>query len=245
MIQLRPRHLKQQGFTLIELSLVIVIIALISSLVVSRFDSIVFWRIKGDMRKFVNTWQFLFQESLGRGESYRLVIDLDANTYFVRREVPVGDRTFVQVDRLKNLRLKSEQARRDQQELNNLPSLDEEYREQDYRESGSLETLFYDYVFADPEGNVRLAMPLEFPSLAEQAELTKGLRFLDVRAHGERQDRGQVFIRFSPRGASEFAVVHLRALDDIFTVVMNPSSGEVSVHKGYADFEWSLGNEQG
>lgn len=222
--------------------MVVAIIALIAGVVVSRVDSIMLWKQRGDLRTFMNTWQFLFNESLATGESYRLVIDLDNRTYYVRREVPVTETNIVQVDLLKNLRTKKEKERRARQEAENIGNLDDEFRAEDDRQNQRLELLFYEFAYADPEGNVRLSIPLEFPSLAEPKELSDGVSFRDVKIHGDRRFSGQVSIRFSPRGASDFAVVRFNVGNSIFTGIMNPSTGESVLIDRDVDFEWSYGN---
>lgn len=238
------RSAREAGFTLVEMIFVVVIIALISTFVVTRFDSLLIWKQKGDLRAFLNTWEFLFNEALARGESYRLVIDLDNNSYFVRREVAEQGDTVRQVDHLTNLRTKGEKERRGRREEEYELSLDEEFKEEDARQSGALDSLFYGSIYADPEANLRLAIPLEFPALAERKTLTDGLYIRDVRTQEDEAKKGQVFIRFSPRGASEFAVVHFTIRDHVFTAFMNPSTGEVALRDGDLNFEWTLGNEQ-
>lgn len=235
----------QAGVTLIELVLVIVLIVLISSVSVGRMDSLLIWKQKGDLRKLADTWEFLYREAVGRGEAYRLVLNLDRNSYAVRREVSlVGDRLegghVRNVDYLSGLRSEREQQRRSQRETEELPTLEEEFQAEDERQTGSLESLFYDIVFGDPEGPSRLAVPLEFPSLAEERVLTDGLRFTEIKTpRGEKED-GEAFIRFSPRGAADFAVVHLSAGETPFTLFMNPSTGHVTIEEGTLDFEWTL-----
>lgn len=230
------------GFTLIEILLVIVLVAVISTLAAGRIDTLVQWKQEGDLRKFRNTWESMFSESLARGESYRLVIDLDRNTYYVRREIPPDGTEVKQVDYLANLRTRGERERRSSEAADSLPSLEEEYKDEDQRQSGALDGLFYRTMFADPAGGVTLGRPLEFPNLAEPVELTQGLAFKAVVLRGERIERGSVAIRFTPRGAGEFATVHMAAGEDLYTLVNNPASGKVRMHSGDIKFSWTPRN---
>lgn len=234
------------GFTLIELILVVVLIALIATFAATRIDTVVLWKLEGDIRKFAGTWEFLFNEAYGRGESYRLVINLDRNSYYVRREVPVEGTVIRQVDYLENLRTKSEKERRAKKIEEEMLSVKEEFEEEDRRQSGALDTLYYQTMFSDPEGPRRLARPLEFPSLAEERVLTDGLEFRDVQTRGEKVNSGRVFLRLSSRGSGEFAVVHLAAGETVFTVAIHPATGKVSVFDGDIDLEWrhAVENEQ-
>ncbi|MCB0325673.1 MAG: type II secretion system protein, partial [Bdellovibrionales bacterium] len=147
----------EAGLTLIELLMVVALIAIIGTLSVQRLDSILGWRQEGDVREFVTTWQFLHNEAAARGESYRLVIDFAANAYHVLREVPLDPGESVEVDYLKNLRTKGEQERRTKAELEELKTLDEEFEEEDRRQSGALDQLYYRTRFRDPNAAVRLA----------------------------------------------------------------------------------------
>lgn len=233
---------KHKGFTLVELVLVILLIALISTLAATRFESIQIWKLKGDIRKFVDTWEFLYNEALARGDAYRLVLNLDENSYYVRREVPQTDNTIRQVDYLENLRTKGERERRaKKKEEEERLSLEEEFAAEDERQNRPVETLFYEFIFADPGSSIRLAAPLEFPNLAKERKLIADVSFTDVTTRIGKVEDGKAVIRFSPSGASEFAVVHLKANEQEFTAVMNPASGEVTIHPGYKDFEWTLG----
>lgn len=225
------------GFTLIELVVVIVIIAIIGSFTVTRLDTVLHWKVNGNLREFADTWQFLANEALGRRERYRLVIQLDTNSYLVRREIKTDNTTVSKVDFLKKLRLKSEQERRAKKEEEQLLSLEKEFSEDDVLQNRPLDFLFYRFIFEDPEEDIRLAVPLEFPNLAQTKTLNSGLRFRDVKIGGEEIKTGEAVLRFSSRGGSPFALVHLETSSSIYTALMNPVSGEVTLKAGDIDFE--------
>jgi prepilin-type N-terminal cleavage/methylation domain-containing protein len=230
----------QSGFTLIELVFVIVLIGILGVAAANRIDSVIVWRQKSDIRKFLSTWEFLYTEALARGNGYRLVMNLDNNTYYVRREVPITRTNVTDVDYLSNLRTKGEQARRALEEEEEIQTLDEEFEEEDLREGLPLDVLFYQSLYADPHGSLRLAQPLEFPSLAKKTTLTNGLRFHKVSTRRGTDTEGQPFIRFSPRGASDYAVVYFTTEDEhIFTAFMNPATGAISIKEGEHEYEWT------
>lgn len=235
-----------RGFTLIEIIFVILIIAIISSFGASQFQSIHIWRQRGDIREFVATWELLYQTAITRGHTYRLIMDLDDNSYTVRREIYDSQDRVQQVDYLKNLRTKSEQERRAKEALEReLGTIDEAFEAEDRREgSKTLEQLFIDTFYIDPEAPVTLGYPLEFPNLAERKQFPDGLALRDVKTLAGKTTEGSTFVRFSPRGASEFAVVHLTLGEDVVTVFMNPSTGVVSIFDGDKDFEWTYGSEK-
>lgn len=242
-LAMTARRDRASGFTLLEVVLVITLFAFISGLALSNFDSVFAWKQKGDIRKFVDTWEFLYNEAIARRQGYRLVIDIDKNSYYVRREIIPEGTEIKNVDYLANLRTQGQKERLQEEELEELPSIAEEFEAEDAKQSGDLESLFFGVAFNDPGIPTRLGRPLEFPSLAEGKILVNGLRFKDIKTPRGLQDSGNAYIRFSPRGASEFAVIHLLAEDKLFTLFMNPSTGRVSFKEGEVDFDW-LQNKQ-
>jgi hypothetical protein len=188
-------------------------------------------------------WQLLHNESAARGEGYRLIIDLEENSYLVYREVLLDPGESVEVDYLKDLRTQGEQKRRADEDAEEFKSLEAEFEEEDLRQSGALEVLYYRQRFRDQNANIRVAPPLEFPSLAEPSSLSNGLEFRDVSLGGETISSGKATIRISSADA-QFAVIHLQAEDQIFTIANNPATRAVRVHSGDLEFQWSLHNEK-
>ncbi len=235
----------KNGFTLVEVVVVIALLVIISGLAVSRIDSIRIWQQRSDIRRFTDTWEFLFNEALGRNSAYRLYIDFDAQEYYVRREVLLPPGEAQKVDLLQNLRLESEKRRLQEKEEQELLSLEEEMKQEDDARSGNLETLFYQFVYGDPIGGVRLARPTEFPSLAEKKKLSEGLAFRDIKSVDGTTATGLTYIRFSPRGSTDFVVLHMTAGVRVFTVTMNPSTGELVLMEGDFDLNWAQNEQQG
>lgn len=234
------RRSQAAGFTLLELVLVILLFVFMSGLVVTRFDSLTGWKQRGDVRKLLDTWEFLYVQALSRSTGYQLRINLDRNSYRIFREVVQSGDTVRQVDYLANLRTQSEQERREAEQLEQSLTLEEEFEQEDLRQSQDLETLFYQQMFADPEGELRLGVPLEFPRLAEEQQLDAGIDIRDVHTARGVQTEGTAYVRFAPRGAAEFAVIHFSMGEEIYTAMMNPSTGKVHFEKGDRQFEWLL-----
>ncbi|MCB0345382.1 MAG: type II secretion system protein [Bdellovibrionales bacterium] len=241
-----PRRLRcgEGGFTLVEIILVIILFVFMSGLVVTRFDTLMGWRQRGDLRKLVDTWEFLYSQALSRNTGYQLRLDIDKNAYRVLREVVQTDDEVHNVDYLANLRTEGEKKRREAAKVEDALSLEEEYAREDLRQTQDLETLFYQEIFADPNGSVRLGRPIEFPKLADEVQLAPGISIRDVRTLRGEQTEGTAYIRFSPRGAAEFAVIHLEVGDQIYTAMMNPSTGKVLIENGDKQYEWLLDDKQ-
>src|SRR5512134_3634084 len=80
-----PRVIRrgQEGFTLIELGLVLLIISVIVALVVPRFRDQSHAELVAQTRKLATTFRFLQHEAILNGRVYRLNFDLDQQRYFV------------------------------------------------------------------------------------------------------------------------------------------------------------------
>jgi general secretion pathway protein H len=78
-----PPVRRQDGFTLIELGLVLLIIAVVVALVVPRFRDQSHVELIEQTRKLAATFRFLQDEAVLNGRVYRLNFDLDQQRYFV------------------------------------------------------------------------------------------------------------------------------------------------------------------
>jgi len=214
---------------------------MLGMVLINNLDTGIFFRREGDLRRFANTWQFIYNESIGRGESYQMVIDLDTQEYYILRRIPLHEDTvFTKVDTLANLRTKGEKERRKKKQLEELASEEEELKVEDFRQSRTVEELFYEYRYGVAGEGVQLGRPLDFPNLAEPKTLAAGLEFRDVKTREERITSGQAIIRFSSQGATDFAVVHMTVDDQVFTLMLDPATGEIILREGDIDFEWQL-----
>lgn len=227
----------QGGFTLIELVVVVVLIALIGSLAVSRLDNIMLWKQRSEIREFGSVWELLFGEAQRRGKRFRLVLNIDDNSYTVRQENPILEDQSRNVDYLKNLRLDSERARREQAEQDSVTSAEEQLKEEDYISTMPLETQYFLTVGSDA-GLARLSVPVDLPSLGEVHRFSSGLRLRDVSTANGRMTSGTTIIRFSPLGGSEFAVVHFIIGDGVATMLLNPATGDLQTLTSDVDFDW-------
>jgi hypothetical protein len=95
-------------------------------------------------------------------------------------------------------------------------------------------------------GETTMIPPPSFPSLAEPTILPGDMIFEDIQTprgkakQGDKRDNP--FLLFSPRGFSEFGVVHLRMSGDKpVTLLVNPWTGLSEVYREYKEFQWNLG----
>jgi hypothetical protein len=227
------------GLTLVELVMVILLVGLLATTITTRFDFLALYRKKGELRNFLNTWQYLLNEAAGDGNSYRFIIDIDRNSYLVRQEVPVPLSNVRQVDRARNLRLRSEQMRREQLENDQALSADETFRILDELEENlSLEELFAISQYPEPGRNVRLAIPVGLSGLAEEQFIAPPLKIIEVIVDGQSFRSGRVQLNFTSQGAGNVALVVFDLDGEVVSAVLNPLSGESKISKGIVDYQF-------
>jgi len=217
----------------VELAIVILIVGVLATVVTTRFEAITLFRKKGELRSFLNTWQFLLNEAASDGNSYRFIIDIDNNSYLVLQEIPLAPDAFQQVDLLKNLRLQSEKKRKQKIEDDSALTEGETFKLLDEQEQNrTLEELFALAAYSDPGMNVRLAIPTVYPSLGEEQFFTDAVMIRDVVIDGERFTEGRPALHFSPQGASAVTIVHFEVNGEVLSMILNPFSGEAKIQTG-------------
>lgn len=228
--------LSQVGFTLVEILLVLTLmIVIVVVLVRPQVGNFSYWEQEGEIKKISELITFLYYQALSDGENYRLEFSLDEepHTYRIGQLAPDG---FNQRDDPQN----------DQQGL-------EEEEDRPTYDSGTLIAQEIDH-FLHPQSARFTSMvpPQNLPSLAEPIRLPVGMEITDIRTiRGDYtisspQDRP--YILFSPRGFVEFAVIHLRlerSSDVDVTLLVNPFTGIVDIHREYKQFEWNYGSSRG
>ena len=211
----RKNPKSQAAFTLIELSIVFVLIGMTIGLLIVRTGTFSYWRKESFIRQLSDTLIFLHHQAISDQAFYRIEFDFEKQVYSVglmRPEYDTSDPSSIDLD-AGNLTL----------ELSSIlsPSV------------GSGSTLI---------------PPPSFPSLAKPVELPPEIKITEVRTTRGKQtdkDSEKPFILFSPRGFSEFAVIHLTtAEEEQITILINPFSGNSTIYREYKDFEWTYGKNQ-
>lgn len=202
------------GFTLIELVVVIAIMGIAMAMFMSRSRTSLTWQQESMMRKLMETITFLHNQAIADQAFYRLEFNFESNSY----KVGVMKAEAAEDESIKELA----------QDAGNL----------------TLELA----AFLNPSLGSEQSMipPPDYPSMAEPVELLNGTRVKDV--HTMRgvlsADQGNdiAYILFSPRGFSEFAVIHLDLLGGAqATILVNSFTGLTQLYRGYKEFQFTYG----
>lgn len=206
----------RQGFTLVELMLVIVIIGLIGSVFASRVGTFQYWKQEEFLRKLSDTLIFLHHQAVTDQVFYQVEFDLDENIYTVGA----------------------------------IPSnfLADESALELVGDAGALSLELAAFLNPSIGDTFSVIPPPSYPSMAVPVSLPPETYIYDIRTmRGLRTSTqgGKAQIRFSPRGFSEFGVIHLKFYNDSdVTILINPFTGLTETFREYKDFEWTYGDRQ-
>lgn len=206
---------KQGGFTLLEIVIVMVLMALLAGSVSSGFGLLNRYRESQFITNLAQTLEFLHAEALSSQQFYQIEFDL------VRKSWHVG---LLQTE---------------DQQSSAVPAT-----------GVGILTMELAEFLNPPLGNAQSFMiPPDFPSLAQERLMPGTGGFADIvtpRGKITPETGEKPYIIFSPRGFTEFSVIHLVLENGTFiTLVTNPFTGEIEIHDGYKEFRWSYDTPEG
>ena len=95
------------------------------------------------------------------------------------------------------------------------------------------------------QGIASFIPPPSIPSLGVPVQIPMGLKIRDVRTMRGLETEGKPYVDFSPRGFSEFAVIHIiLATNEVITILVNPFTGIAKIIRADKDFQWTYGRKK-
>jgi general secretion pathway protein H len=208
--------MRARGFTLIELMVVLVIIAVVTAAVATGIGSLRGASTSTEANKLTVAVRYLYNLSVISGKTHRLVIDLDSRTYW-------GE----------------EEASNDPCEAFLLPGEGGEAKQKSAKpKSGKGKDS------AEPanQGNFKQAES----ALVRKYELDRGTVLTDVMTSHQPNptEKGQAYVYFFPNGSTENALIHLADRggdpDEAMTVEVKSLQGSATVHKSRLEWDKSM-----
>ena len=219
-----------RGFTLIELLVVIMILAIVYALVMPRLPSVRYWREEAMLRQLSELITFLHFQAMNDGMYYRLEFDL-RGTLDECRGTPcyrVG------------------QIVAEGQDLSAI----QQATVSGGNSGGLLSVELADFLNPSTGEYQNMVPPENFPSMAKPVPLEPDTEISSIRTMrgletpNNSQDE-RPYVLFSPRGFSEFAVIHLQLSnrDNKVTILINPFTGLTDIYRSreFKDFQWTYG----
>jgi prepilin-type N-terminal cleavage/methylation domain-containing protein len=92
------RRSRERGFTLIELSIVILILAIVARFAIPKIRSITGAELRATTRRLAYTTRYLYEEAALSGAMFTLYLDLDRQEYWIERADPQTGETVEEAD---------------------------------------------------------------------------------------------------------------------------------------------------
>ena len=220
------RH-SERGFTLIEMMIVLVIVALITVSTVTGLRSFAKSDLRSTASRMAGSIRYLFDRASITGRVHRLVLDFDNGKYWAE----VSDDQFIL-----GAGKETEESRK--KEAEKIAKEEEAKREAAEKESffggSQIPTRYMPKPF--------IAKRAKFDAFHETAvkpiTLKSGVVMADIYTPRllKPLERGKGYVYFFPMGMTEAAVIHLSdGKETFYSLIVHPLTGRVTVKSSYVE----------
>ncbi|NVJ24672.1 prepilin-type N-terminal cleavage/methylation domain-containing protein [Myxococcus sp. AM011] len=228
----RAFHRAQRGLTLIEISIAIIIVAMLFSAAVMGIGSLTGAKAKGAAGELAGTIRSLYDSAALRGKTCRLVFEIpDPKEEKATRYHAECAESAVTTARDRDTALRDENREREQARRSNRGSSQGNEERRSYLASGG-ETLSAQELMDGEKERVQNAA--KFSSFTSEEVPARDLP-ADVRVsvwtrqQKEAVDNGVAYLYFFPQGYTEKAYVYVSQGDNAWTLDVSPLTGKVNI----------------
>ena len=211
------RKRSSRGFTLIELTIVMFIIAVVMVIAIPKMEDTAEIRVRNALRRLSGTIRYVYDEAIFMKEPFIMRFDIKKGEYWI----------VVQAKPAQTLTTAQTQV---QSKANNLSSGGEN--------QGLKEEIKKDLPQQEEEKTVELVEVKKY-NLMRKNTLPSNLKFTDVMtAGGGKKTEGIADTHFYVHGYIEPTIIHLEDSNKIaFSLLVNPLTGKVKIIEGYVEEE--------
>jgi len=183
---LKFKNSSESAYTLIELGAVVVLLAIVSSFFISKFDLNTSWSSTTSIRELANRIEFLLDDASAKKVNYQIEFYPDGSGYRVWQIAKKVPSQTVEVDTLKNLRSTSQRNdRSNQSAANALKNIGDEFNKEQQIDLLPLNIQLYFQIFDDMTNIARRIAPLDYPSLVKGVNFPPNVRLKKITTGAE------------------------------------------------------------
>ncbi|QSQ16714.1 prepilin-type N-terminal cleavage/methylation domain-containing protein [Myxococcus landrumensis] len=226
----KSQHRAQRGLTLIEISIAIIIVAMLFSAAVMGIGSLTGAKAKGAAGELAGTIRSLYDSAALRGKTCRLVFEIpEPKEEKATRYHAECAESGVTTARDRDNALRDENREREQSRRANRGGDRDERRS--YLTTGGDTPTAQDLMNSE---KVRVENTSRFSSFTSEEipmrELPEDVRIsIWTRQQREAVDSGVAYLYFFPQGYTEKAYVYVSQGDNIWTLDVSPLTGKVNI----------------
>jgi prepilin-type N-terminal cleavage/methylation domain-containing protein len=218
-----------QGFTLLETMIVIVLLGLVMTVAVRGIRAMAKSDMRGSAVKLAGAMRYLFDRASTTGRIHRLVIDFENKKYWAE----VSDDAYYMPRERENDETRQTDAEEQARE-------DEETKKKEEEAQAAGDAPAYDMTKYQPqEWKTKRARFSAFKDMNTKVVQIKGAKFygLFTPRLATPVNSGHGYIYFFPLGMTEAAQVYLSDDDEktFYSLVVHPLTGRVQIYNRYVD----------